>query len=165
MLLSKAALIAKAKQAVLFCTATSQAQLASVVALAASSSLLTIYINDGRSLDMGAGNDPLKNRDFIAQPFDLMDAYDVCVSQAKSKHGAGLLRERMLPLSTRFEEREGIYLMVLSADVGSFDDWSEVTILCSVDPGAHRVSYYKEVYKGEQSVLSKTMSALGKMFD
>lgn len=164
-MLSKTALIARAKQAVLFCTATSRAQLCSVIALVAASSLLTVYFNDGRNLDLVDTNDPLRNRDFIAQPFDLMDAYAICVSQARSKHGINLLRKRMLPLSTRFEEREGIYLMVLSADVGSFDDWNEVTILCSVDPNAHQVSYYKEVYDGEQSVLSKTMSALGKMFD
>lgn len=165
MLLTPTALIAAARRAVLFCTGTSYAQFYSVVVLAAATSLLTIYVNSGRHLTVLVDNDPLQGRDFLAQPFDLMDAYALCVNQASIKHGSYLLRERMLPLSTRFEEREGIYLVVLSADVGRFDDWAEATILCSIDPEAHRLSYYKEVYAGEQSILAKTMSALGSMFD
>lgn len=89
-----------------------------------------------------------------------MDAYDACLLEAKSKLGAGVLRIEWLPLSTRYNADRNTYKVVLDVDVGTVHEWSDAHIYCDVDPGEQEISYYKEVYQDEPSVLAKTMSIL-----
>ena len=128
-------------------------------------SLLTLYFSSERIASNGGGRAIFEQRDFSFTPFSLMDAYDACVMEARSKLGSNLLRSHMLPLSTRYQQDKGTYMVVLSADVGEVDDWSVMTIYCTVDPQAHEISYYKEIYQGQPSLLSRTMSLLGELLD
>ena len=134
-------------------------------ALALIASLTTLYIHSQRNLTLTtspqAGH---ASRNYNLTPFDLMDAYDACVLEAEAKLGSNLLRQHMLPLSTRFDDRSGEYIVVLSADVGTVYDWNEATIYCNINPVKQEVSYYKEVHEGHQSILSRTINALGSLF-
>lgn len=130
------------------------------MAIALMVSLLTSYLASSRDLNVGGAEAVFQSRDFSRTPFGLMDAYDACLMESKSKFGMNLLRSHMLPLSTRYNESTREYLVVLSADVGEVNDWNEATIYCSIDPVAQQISYYKEVHDGEVSILSKTMNML-----
>lgn len=132
----------------------------SFTALAVLVSALTWYASSDRSLNLQGAERVFEGRDFSQTPFGLMDAYDACLLESRAKFGSALLRSHMLPLSTRYDESRQEYLVVLSADVGEVNDWSEATIYCSIDPVAQEISYYKEVHDGEHSILSKTMSML-----
>ena len=139
--------------------------LISVLLLAVLSSLLTLLLSSGRALEVSGDRDLFEDRNYILTPFNLIDAYDVCVRRAQTKMGAGLLRAHLLPLSTRFETDSGSYLMVISVDVGTAAEWQVATIYCEVDPKIQEVSYYKEVYQGRPSFISRAMSSLDSMFD
>lgn len=132
----------------------------SFVVIAMIASLLTAYLASSREFAVAGAEAVFATRDFSRTPFSLMDAYDACLMESKSKFGDNLLRSHMLPLSTRYNESTQEYLVVLSADVGAINDWNEATIYCSIDPVAQQISYYKEVHDGELSILSKTMSLL-----
>lgn len=133
----------------------------SFVFLALLVSIVTAYLASDRDLTVGGGAEQVfGSRDFSKTPFGLMDAYDACQLELQAKLGANLLRSHMLPLSTRFNESTQEYLVVLSADVGSVEDWNVATVYCSIDPVAEQVSYYKEVHDGQESILSKTMTFL-----
>lgn len=130
------------------------------VALGLLVSLLTYYASSERELMYEGAAAVFEGRDFSHTPFALMDAYDACLLESRSKFGNALLRSHMLPLSTRYDEAKQEYLVVLSADVGTVDEWNEAIIYCSIDPVRERISYYKEVHDGQQSILSKTMDML-----
>ena len=123
------------------------------------------YLGGDRKLSVSGPDKVFMQRDFSKTPFALMDAFDACVLQAESKLGASLLRSEMLPLSTRYNEKKNTYKVVLDADVGSIQEWTDAHIYCDIDPVKQRVSYYKEIYRGEPSLLSKTMSMLGTFLD
>lgn len=144
---------------------TSGVILISVLLLAVLTSLLTLLLSSGRTLEDSGDRDLFEGRNFVQTPFDLIDAYDVCLRRAQTKIGTGLLRAHMLPLSTRLETDTGSYLMVISVDVGTAAEWQVATIYCDVDPKIQEVSYYKEVYPGRPSLMSRAMSSLGGMFD
>ncbi|MGK0441015.1 MAG: hypothetical protein ACJA0N_000810 [Pseudohongiellaceae bacterium] len=112
-----------------------------IVAIAAS--LLTVYFYSGQKDSVSNSQPTIVPRDFRQAPFDLNDAYDACLLEAKSSLGAGMLRAHMRPRSTRYEEKKGYYLVVINADVGNVQEWEEATIYCTVDPKAQQVSYYK----------------------
>ena len=133
------------------------------IVLAVLVSLLTLYTQSHRELSFSGAEQVFKGRDFSETPFSLMDAYDACLMESRSKFGSSMLRSHMLPLSTRYDPEKQEYLVVLSADVGTVDDWNVATIYCSIDPVKEEVSYYKEVHDGKQSMLSKTMSMLSSM--
>lgn len=123
-------------------------------------SLVGLLMGSDRQLNFEGADQVFQGRDFSRTPFTLMDAYDACVLEAKSKYGSNLLRNHMLPLSTRFDAGKQEYLVVLSADIGTVQEWSEATIYCSIDPVAEKISYYKDVHDGGQSIVSKTMDML-----
>ena len=83
-------------------------------------------------------------RDFKRTPFALTDAHDACLYEVKSKLGERLLRSEMVPLSTRFNSDKGSYLVVLDADVGPINTWTNVLIYCDIDPLRHTVSFYRK---------------------
>ena len=139
--------------------------LISVLLLAVLTSLLTILLSSGRTLEVSGDRDLFEGRNFAQTPFDLIDAYDACVRRGQTKMGASLLRAHLLPLSTRLETDTGSYLIVISVDVGTAAEWQVATIYCDVDPKIQEVSYYKEVYQGRPSFISRAMSSLGGMFD
>lgn len=101
-----------------------------------------------------------EGRDFSKTPFGLMDAYDACQLEARSKLGDHLLRSHMMPMSTRYDANKRQYLVVISVDVGTAEEWNPATIYCNIDPAAEEISYYKEVREGEESILTKTMNFL-----
>lgn len=143
----------------------SQNPIIAVLLLAMAASLLTLYFSADRGVEGRGGRAIFEQRDFSFTPFSLMDAYDACVLEAKSKLGNSILRTHMLPLSTRYQQDKGTYMVVLSADVGTVEEWSVMTIYCTVDPNAHEISYYKEIYDGQPSLLSRTMSLLGELLN
>lgn len=106
-----------------------------------------------------------QGRDFSVSPFGLMDAYDACVMEAKSSLNGGMIRNEMLPLSTRYNEVNNTYLVVIDADVGTIQEWTTVTIYCDIDPDHKQVSYYKEIYGEQPSLLSRTLGVLGNFLD
>ena len=86
-------------------------------------------------------------RNFERTPFALTDAHDACLYEVKSKLGERLLRSEMVPLSTRFNSDNGSYLVVLDADIGLINTWTNTLIYCDIDPLRHTVSFYrKDVY-------------------
>lgn len=106
-----------------------------------------------------------EGRNFTLQPFDLMDAHDVCELESKEKLGESLLRYTMNPLSTRYQEKKKNYFVVLNADIGRIDLWEEVMIFCDVDPKSHSVSHLKVVYDSDTSIFSRAKNIFKKMVD
>lgn len=131
-----------------------------IIAVIVLLSLTGLLLRSDRQLSFDGAEEVFKGRDFSLTPFSLMDAYDACVLEAQAKYGANMLRNHMLPLSTRYDEKTHEYLVVLNADIGSQDDWNEATIYCSIDPVKEQISYYKEVHTGERSIVAKTMDML-----
>ncbi len=142
-----------------------QKPVSAMLLLAIVACLLTLYFGSSRTVEFHGGRAIFEQRDFSHTPFGLMDAYDACLLEAESKLGAGMLRAHMLPLSTRYQPNKGTYLVVLSADVGSIEKWTVLTVYCTVDPQVKEISYYKEVYENQPSLLSRTLSLLGGMLD
>lgn len=104
-----------------------------------------------------------EGRNFMLQPFDLMDAHDVCKLQAQKKFGESLLRYTVNPLSTRYQEKKKNYFVVSDADIGTVEAWEEIMILCDVDPISHSVSYLKVVHNSDSSIFLKAKSMFKKM--
>jgi hypothetical protein len=89
----------------------------------------------------------LTGADAVFIGFALTDAHDACLYEVKSKLGERLLRSEMVPLSTRFNSDNGSYLVVLDADIGLINTWTNTLIYCDIDPLRHTVSFYrKDVY-------------------
>jgi len=119
----------------------------------------------GRKLSGSVASKELfEGRNFTFEPFTLMDANHLCERQARAKRGASLLRYTMNPLSTRYEADKNRYIIVLDADIGTVESWSEISLFCDIDPVAHRVSYYKEIYDDDSSLLSTVKGLFGNMF-
>ncbi|WP_101760451.1 hypothetical protein [Oceanicoccus sp. KOV_DT_Chl] len=135
--------------------------LAAVVLVASVSN----YLSGDRNLDVTGADAVFLHRDFSRTPFALMDAYDACVYEAQSKLGNSLLRSEILPLSTRYNYDRNSYKVVLDVDVGTVHEWLDAHIYCDIDPEAQELSYYKEIYRGEPSLLAKTMSMLGDLIN
>lgn len=97
-------------------------------------------------------------RDYRRSPFNYSDAYEYCVLEAKSQLGNELLRYTMDNLSSHYKQVENVYFIVLKVDIGTLEEFRGASIYCRVDPVAHVVSYYKEVFPGEdRSILSRTI--------
>ena len=99
-----------------------------------------------------------EGRNFQYSPFELMDAHDVCLYNARDELGSGFLRSHVDDLSTRFDTRDNVYLIVLNVDVGTVNGYNTAKIYCTVDPSSYQLTYYKEVHEGKQSLLSRTLS-------
>ncbi len=129
-----------------------------ILMLVISIAVLTLKIDSTYSIV--GGESVFYERDFSKTPFGLMDAYDACVLESKAKMGSGMLRNHILPLSTRYNHETDEYFVVLSADVGSVHDWSEAMIYCTIDVEKEMISHYKEIHDENSSLLSRTMSML-----
>ncbi|MFA7555394.1 MAG: hypothetical protein WCY88_14195 [Spongiibacteraceae bacterium] len=136
-----------------------------MVLLVVGSASLTVFFADSRSIDLTGKQSLFDGRDFVRTPFGLMDAYDACVDKAKSSLGDSLLRNTMLPLSTRYEVRDKAYVVALDVDVGTIRNWDNAMIFCSVNPVMQRVTYYKEHYDTESSLLTRSISFIGKLIN
>ena len=102
-------------------------------------------------------------RDYYRSPFNMSDAYEQCLAESKGQLGEGLLRHSMDNISTHYKLKTNVYFIVLKVDVGSLDDYREGMVYCNVDAGLHEVTYYKEVYPGEdRSILSRTIDFFSK---
>jgi hypothetical protein len=126
---------------------------------------IVVFVFMGRSAEALGGHLIFQQRDFTTTPFSMMDAYDACVMESEARLGESLLRSHMLPLSTRYEALKDTYLVVINADVGNIEQWSEVMIYCNVNPAAEEISYYKEVYQDRPTLLSRSISVLTGLFD
>jgi hypothetical protein len=102
-------------------------------------------------------------RNFDYTPFELTDAYEVCLSVAQTENQEQLLRFYMDNFSTRFDNKTDTYLVVLRADIGDAYKYSEVLIYCNVDPRSYQLTYYKEQSTDEKSILSRTLSIFNAM--
>lgn len=134
-----------------------------VVALILVTMSITTLFTEQRMVALTGADLVFEGRNFSRTPFSLMDAYDACVLESQARLGDSLLRHTMLPLSTRFEEKDKIYMVVLDVDIGTVKEWVTAHVYCSVDPSKEQISYYKEVYDGQPSLLSRTMSALTRL--
>ena len=104
------------------------------------------------------------NRDYYRSPLNMSDAYQYCVLEAEKQLGAAILRYSMDEISSHYKEDKKLFFIVLKADVGSIDDYREASIYCNVDPRQYKVSYYKEVYPGEdRSILSRTIEFFSRL--
>jgi hypothetical protein len=133
-----------------------------VVLILVTVSLTTLFF-EKRVVMLSGAQLVFEGRDFTYRPFSLMDAYDACVLETKARLGDSLLRQTMLPLSTRFDEKDKIFMVVLDADIGTVKEWTTAHVYCSIDPKKQRISYYKEVYDGQPNFLSRTMSSFVKL--
>ena len=135
------------------------------VAVAILISILAVTLQPPRPVALQGAEKIFQGRDFESTPFGLMDAYDACTMEAKSKLGDSMLRANILPLSTRYDTDNNTYLIVIDADIGTIQSWSDATIYCDIDPEEQKLSYYKEIIHGEPSILSRTISFLGSVLD
>lgn len=129
------------------------------------SSLVTYFFSDKlRTLKPDASTpDPVVTRDYRRSPFNMSDAYEHCVKEAGDQLGSDLQRYTMDDLSTKYNTKTNIYFVVLKVDVGSIREFREASVYCNVDPTLHQVTYYKEVYPGEdRSILSRTIEFFSK---
>ena len=142
-------------------TRTTQIYVIIIAVLSIAALLVTVYFTT--TTPVAGGRSVFEERNFSHTPFNLMDAHDACLLETQKQLGAGFLRAYMMPLSTRYEEEEGVYLVVLNADVGTMFEWEAATIYCTVDPKANEISYYKEVWKtdsGEPSMSNSVESII-----
>lgn len=116
------------------------------------------YFDDGKS---NAGADKLHGslaRDYYRSPLNMSDAYQYCVAEAQKQLGSSMRGFTMDEMSTRYKPEQSVFFIVLKVDVGTINDYREAVVYCDVDPMQHMVSYYKEVYPGEdRSILSRTI--------
>jgi len=129
--------------------------------------LVSVILTDSSGSQMAGSADSkalFAGRDFTFEPFTLMDANALCERQARAKRGASLLRYTMNPLSTRYEADKNRYIIVLDADIGTVEAWSEIALFCDIDPVAQQVSYYKEIYEDDSSLLSAVTGLFGDVF-
>jgi len=104
--------------------------------------------------------DIFAGRDFKRSPFELTDAYDVCLEGVHAEHGSHLLSSYMDDLSTRYNEREKAYLVVVDINIGDGELSNAAKVYCSINPRTYQLTYYKEVHEGQRSLLSRTISFL-----
>lgn len=98
------------------------------------------------------------SRDYKYSPFNMSDAFQYCVAEARGRLGPALQRYAMNDISSFYNEKKSIFFVVLNVDVGSIRYYREALIYCDVDPRQYKVSYYKELYPGEgRSILSRTI--------
>ena len=105
-----------------------------------------------------------EGRDFIRVPFALVDAFQVCHYNAKKENSNRLLRSHMDELSTTYNRLEKNYLIVINADIGSINEYSEAKIYCSINASNYEVAYYKEVFDEKRTLLNRGLGLLTSFF-
>ena len=106
----------------------------------------------------------LLSRDYYRSPLNMSDAYQYCVVEAEKQLGPALLRYSLDEISSRYKQSENLFFVVLKVDVGVIHDFREASVYCDVDPNKYSVSYYKEVYPGEdRSILSRTIEFFSRL--
>ena len=106
--------------------------------------------------------DIFAGRDFKRSPFVLSDAYDICIEGIKSEHQTGLLTSYMDEFSTRYDERQKSFLVVVDINVGDGTKATPGKVYCTINPRTYQMTYYKEVVEGQGSLLSRTISFLSR---
>ena len=99
-----------------------------------------------------------EGRDFRRAPFELVDAYNICQYNTKKANQNRLLTSEMDELSTSYDPIKKIYLVVLNANIGSYDEVEEAQIYCTIDARSYELAYYKEVYKEKRSLIARGIS-------
>lgn len=78
--------------------------------------------------------------------FTFGDAVEVCYQEVQSRNN-NLIQGHLNELSTKYNEEEGVYIVMVDTVVGSAFEHSEKSHTCHVDPKTQSVSYYKEVLR------------------
>ena len=99
-----------------------------------------------------------EGRDFNRSSFELTDAYDICYEGIKSERSHDLLGSYLDEMSTHFDERNNLYLIVVDVTIGDGARSMPGKVYCTIDPVSYQLTYYKEVIDGEASVFSRMMS-------
>jgi hypothetical protein len=99
---------------------------------------------------------PVDTRDYRYIPFDEYDATMICRDEMKARAGPELLRSYVDSHSTRMDNRKGIYRIYMIADLGSHDDYREVSVHCFVDKWSNDISHYKQ-FDGRKTILSSDL--------
>lgn len=128
--------------------------LAASLSLSSIASLLTIVATGHGSFLL-----PAKAAEVTDKPaptYDVLDAIAACRDHSDDKFDNTLLRSYVDDHSTRFEEDRGVYLVVLSAHIGSKRKYDEATVYCYVRPATNKVTYFRS-YDSEKKSLQSGM--------
>lgn len=98
-----------------------------------------------------------KSRDFKRSPFELVDALDVCRFTAKGELGLELLRTNIDDLSTHLNDKTGIFLVVMKADVGTVKQYKSIGIHCKVSSISHKLVSYREIYGANRASILRSV--------
>lgn len=115
-------------------------------------SLLTIVATGHGSFLM-----PSDTPDVVDKPvanYDVLDAIAACRDHSDMKFDKTLLRSYVDDHSTRFEVDRGIYLVVLTAHIGSKRHYDEATVYCYVRPANNKVTYFRSYDSDKKSLQS-----------
>lgn len=86
--------------------------------------------------------------------YDVLDAIAACRDHSKEKFDNTLLRSYVDDHSTRFEEDRGVYLVVLTAHIGSKRKYDDATVYCYVRPATNKVTYFRSYDSDKKSLQS-----------
>lgn len=86
--------------------------------------------------------------------YDEMDAIEACRVHSQEKFDNKLLHAYVDTHSTRFEEAEGVYLVVLNGHIGTRKEYDEATIYCNIRPQSNNVTYFRAYDSDNRSLQS-----------
>ncbi len=75
--------------------------------------------------------------------FNYSDAVDVCVQEVRSRN-SNLIQLALNDLSSRFNDREGFFMIRIDTYVGTPFLYDEKEHTCHIDPKTQGVAYYRE---------------------
>lgn len=98
-----------------------------------------------------------QSRNYALNPFNEVDAYELCHIQTQTAHGEQLITSYPDAHSSRFEPGQGIYKIFLVAHIGTYNDYQEAKIHCHINPYQHQIKYYKTIFPRGSSIMSRAL--------
>jgi len=84
--------------------------------------------------------------DYYSLHFNYGDAVEVCMIEARSRN-SNLIQLSVNDRSSRYKEKENMYLIKLESHVGTPMNYDEKEHSCDIDPKVQGVAFYKEVVR------------------
>lgn len=98
------------------------------------------------------------------RPLVMSDAFDLCMNEARQRHPKQLLTIIADQLSSRYESRQGEYLVALDIQVGGGHSQRSAKVLCTIDPALQQLTYYNETFEDSQSLMARGVKFLANKF-
>ncbi len=121
------------------------------------SSLLTLYIAKSNPSWMNSGSAKDSALRYDLQ-FDGMQAVSNCQEKAFQKFSGTLLRSEVDWRSTRYQEEQDQFVVLLNGSTGNLQHHEPVTIYCYIDPDSEEVSYFRAYDSNNSSIFSNGLS-------